>query len=186
MYRELIQSKFTADERNGLYVYPNLPAKKLGKVLVADPRIKQPGDVVAVHMDEGFFGASVVIFTDTDLFYPGGFFSLSEIKAAEADGKTIKVAVNHLGALSDHHFKVGSEEAAHIFKRVLNDIMRFDPNEAAQEAPDYSKFEGQALDWLLLRDEVMRTIDMLQEKFMDGKLSLLEYEEKKEELLARL
>jgi hypothetical protein len=39
---------------------------------------------------------------------------------------------------------------------------------------------------LLLRDEVMRTIDMLHERFQDGKLSLIQYEEKKTELLARL
>ena len=42
------------------------------------------------------------------------------------------------------------------------------------------------MDWLLLRDEVMRTIDQLYERFQDGKLSLLEYENKKEQLLARL
>jgi hypothetical protein len=173
----------------GLYASPGLPAVKLGKILLNDSRVKQPGDVAALYLEEGFWGKTYVILTSESCIYPDGKFELADVKGAEASGKTVSVAVNRLGALNNFVIKVKDDEVAQTLARVLTDISRFDPQadaNAANSKPDYSKFEGQAIDWLLLRDEVMKTIDLLFEKFNDGKLSLLEFEEKKAELLARL
>ena len=187
MYRKFLQEKFPAEEKSHLYKFPALPAVKLGKLLMKETRISQPGDVVAVHFYSSMFSSGYAIFTDSEFFYPDGSFLLEDVKSAQIDEKKVLVHVNHLGSLTTHTFKVGTEEAAHAFHKILNAVARYDPKAVAEEeAPDYSKFEGQAIDWLLLRDEIMKTIDMLAEKFSDGKLSLLEYESKKLELLNRL
>ncbi|MCB9234165.1 MAG: hypothetical protein H6581_21090 [Bacteroidia bacterium] len=187
MYRQFLQEKFPADEKSNLFKFPALPAVKLGKLLMKETRISQPGDVVAVHFYSSMMSSGYAIFTDTEFFYPGGSFLLEDVKSAQEDGSRVTVHVNHLGSLVTHAFKVGSDEAAHAFRKVFNDLSRFDPQASTTEvAPDYSAYEGKAIDWLLMRDEVMKTIDMLAEKFSDGKISLLEYEEKKEELLSRL
>ena len=96
------------------------------------------------------------------------------------------MTVKHLLSAAD----LSREQATAILAKMLDDLAYWDPEKEKAEAvaPEqaYAQFEGSALDWLLLRDEVMRTIDMLHERFQDGKLSLLQYEEKKTELLARL
>ncbi|MCS7085291.1 MAG: hypothetical protein RMM53_05855, partial [Bacteroidia bacterium] len=56
----------------------------------------------------------------------------------------------------------------------------------AIETRDYSSFSADARVWLELRDEILKTIDRLHEAFNAGKISLLEYEDKKAELLRRL
>lgn len=186
MYRKFLQEKFPAEEKSNLYKFPALPAVKLGKLLMKETRISQPGDVMAVHFFSSMFSSGYAIFTGSEFFYPDGSFLLEDIKSAQEDGNKVLVHVNHLGSLTTHTFKVGNDEAAHAFRKVLNGVARFDPALALEEGPDYSAFEGKAIDWLLLRDEVIKTIDLLAEKFSDGKLSLLEYESKKTDLLNRL
>lgn len=189
MYFDFIRSKFPNSPNLGLYTAPNLPAVKLGKIIMSDRRVKQPGDVVALYLEESLFSKTYVIFTSDECIYPDGQFNLADVKSAEPSGKSVVVNVNRLGAMNQFSFKVKDDEVATTIARVLSDVARFDPvaaSKAADEKPDYSKFEGQAIDWLLLRDEVMKTIDQLFEKFNDGKLSLLEYEEKKADLLSRL
>lgn len=186
MYADLIKSKLNNDEDKKIFVKPNIPAVKLGKALMNDTRIESPADVVACHFVGGFLSSDVVILTDTKLFFDDGMCLLEELKGAQADGKKIKVSVNHLGSLSDFEFKTNSDESAALLVKVLDDIIYFDAEEAGRPEKTYEGFDGAELDWLKLRDEVMKTIDMLQEKFNDGKLSLLEWEEKKAELLSRL
>jgi hypothetical protein len=189
MYREFIKRKFPQNEKLGLYVAPRLPATKLGRILMKETRVKQPGDVAAMHLDSGLFGSTYVILTDDKVFWTDGSMDLVNIRDARADGKYIQISVSSLGSADVTKIKCGSEEAASALAKVLDDAAYFDPEKAEEldsSAKDYSKFEGQAIDWLLMRDEVMRTIDMLHERFQDGKLSLIEYEEKKMLLLDRL
>ena len=56
MYREFIKRKFPQNEKLGLYVAPNLPGSKLGRILMKETRVRQPGDVAALYLDSGFFG----------------------------------------------------------------------------------------------------------------------------------
>jgi hypothetical protein len=185
MYAELIKTKFPSDENLGLFVAPSLPAVKLGKVLSSETRIKQPGDVLAFHLDAGFFSSSYIILTATECFYPGSGFALAEVRDARADGKFAIANVNLKGSFTEHKMGCGSEGAAKVVARILNDIGG-EKEEIKLPEPTYEGFDKAQVDWLKLRDEVMKTIDLLYEKFNDGKLSLLEYEEKKSDLLMRL
>ena len=189
MYKDFIKRKFPQNESLGLYVAPNLPGSKLGKILAKETRVKQPGDVVAMYLDSGFFSTTFLILTDLKCYYEGGTFDLETLRSCRADGKEIEFTITGMGSSYTQRFKLDSDKAASTVAKVLDDLAYWDKDKEAETAPDsakYAQFEGSALDWLLLRDEVMRTIDMLYERFQDGKLSLLEYEGKKLELLERL
>jgi hypothetical protein len=189
MYREFIKRKFPHNEDMGLYVSPRLPATKLGKILMKETRVKQPNDVIAMYLDTSFFGGTYLILTDTKCFYEGGTFDLETLRACKVDGKTVEFMISGMGSTYSQRVKLGDEQAANAIAKILDDLAYWDKGseeETAHDPEKYKAFEGQALDWLLLRDEVMRTVDMLHERFQDGKLSLLEYESKKTELLARL
>lgn len=187
MYRAFIKRKFPHNEKLGLYVTPKLPATKLGKILMKETRVAQPTDVVAMYLDSGFFSSTYLILTDKKCFWDDGAFDLERLRAAKADGKRIEFTMSGLGTTSSVYFKLGDAEAATAIAKVMDDLAYHDPEkEIVPDEKKYAQFEGQALDWLMLRDEVMRTIDMLHERFQDGKLSLLEYEAKKTELLDRL
>ncbi|MEM7035793.1 MAG: hypothetical protein AAF570_02365 [Bacteroidota bacterium] len=188
MYREFIQRKFPGNEKLGLYVSPNLPGSKLGKILMKETRV-QPSAVVAMYLERGFFSNDYFFFTDTHCHWPGGQMDLQTLRAAKADGKRIELMVSGIGTTNSTRVNVGNAEIAKILAKVLDDLAYHDPDKEKDSAPDpkkYAAYEGQAIDWLLLRDEVMRTIDMLHERFQDGKLSLMEYENKKTDLLSRL
>ncbi len=189
MYRDFIKRKFPHNEDLGLFVAPRLPATKLGKILMQETRVKQPSDVVAMYLDSGFFSSTYLILTDTTCYYQGGTFDLETLRSCTASGKQIEFLISGIGSTTGQRITIGSQEAATTLAKVLDDLAYWDKDKADETAPDpdkYIQFEGQAVDWLLLRDEVMRTIDMLYDRFQDGKLSLLEYESKKAELLARL
>jgi hypothetical protein len=186
MFAELIKTKFPHDERAGLYKAPNLPAVKLGKVLMKDTRIASPNDVLAMYIVESAFSRSAVVFTDTRCFHDEGEFLLEDVKEAQVDGSRLTVWVNQKGSLLEHKIKTGSDQVAKSLQKLFQDIAYHDPVAAAAVENAYEEFDGAELDWLKLRDEVMRTIDFLYDRFNDGKLSLLEYEEKKQELLDRL
>jgi hypothetical protein len=189
MYREFIKRKFPHNESLGLYVAPQLPGSKLGRILMKETRVKQPGDVVAMYLDSGLFSSSHLLLTDTKCFFEGGSFDLETLRSAKAEGKRIEFLISTPGSTQAVWFKSGSEEAATIIARLMDDLAYWDKEsetETESSPGKYAAFEGSAVDWLLLRDEVMRSIDMLYERFQDGKLSLLEYEEKKTDLLGRL
>lgn len=189
MYREFLKRKFPHNEDIGLFVAPRLPATKLGKILMKETRVKQPSEVIAMYIETGFWGSTYLIVTDTKCFYDGGTFDLETLRSCKAEGKVIDFMISGMGSTYSQKVKVGDENAASTIAKVMDDLAYWDKDAENATAPDpekYKAFEGQALDWLLLRDEVMRTIDMLHERFQDGKLSLLEYEGKKAELLARL
>jgi len=188
MFQEIIRRKFPEDEANGLYVAPKLPAVKLGKLLMRDTRVSSPNDVVAMHLNESLFSSSGVYFTRTRCYYGGGEFLLEDVRECVVEGNECTVLVNSIGSVAQHSFKVKNEAVAKVMLKLFQEVAYYDPKaeEIAAVAPAYEGFEGAELDWLRLRDEVMRTIDMLYERFNDGKLSLIDYESKKEEMLSRL
>ena len=87
MYANLLKEKFPEDERLGLYKFPNLPAKKLGKILTSETRITSPNDVIGFHLSESFFSTKYVIFTDTQCYYPGGSFYLEDCRDIQEIGR---------------------------------------------------------------------------------------------------
>jgi hypothetical protein len=189
MYREFLKRKFPQNEDLGLFAAPQLPGSKLGRILMKETRVKQPNDIVAMYYDGGVFSTTYLILTDTKCFYDGGTFDLETLRGCKADGKHLEFMISGVGSTYAVRTKLGDEKAVGVIAKVLDDLAYWDKAEEDATKPDakkYAQFEGQALDWLLLRDEVMRTIDLLYERFQDGKLSMLEYEAKKEEILARL
>ena len=187
-YTELIKEKFPEDDRNDLFKVPNLPAVKLGKLLLKDRRINSPSDVIAMHEYGGLFSSGYVLFTRNACYYPDGSFLLEDVKEFQHDGGKITIFANQNAQLVPHKFSVGNEQVAKSLKRLFEAAKSYDPKSVKQmeKVRDYSEFSHTELDWLNLRDEVMRTIDMLYERYNDGKLTFLEYENKKEELLGRL
>lgn len=186
MYAQLIKDKFPQDERAGLYKAPHLPAVKLGKVLRKDTRIASPTDVLALHIHDGIFGSSTVILTADTCYYDKGSFLLEDVKEFQAKGDDCTVFVNQKTQLIPHTFSVKNEQVAQTLQRIFQDIAYLDPKADKMVQNAYEGFSTTELDWLNMRDEVMRTIDMLYARYNDGKLNMLEYEEKKAELLARL
>ncbi len=187
-YSELIKDKFPEDDRNNLFKVPNLPAVKLGKLLLKDRRINSPSDVVAMHDYGGLFSSGYVLFTRDACYYPGGFFLMEDVKEFQHDGSKITLFVNQNAQLVPHKFSVKNEQVAKTLKRLFEAVRHYDPKSQKQmdKVRDYSGYSTTELDWLNMRDEIMRTIDMLYERYNDGKLTFLEYENKKEELLGRL
>lgn len=184
----LLKAKFPHDEQAGLYVAPKMPAVKLGKLLMRDSRVSSPSDVVAMHLIESMFSTSGVYFTATKCYYEGGEFLLEDARDCLVDGSTCTVTANSLGSFQQHRFKVKNEQVANIFRKVFQDMGYRDPvaEEAVAAVIQLDTLNRDEIGWLKLRDEMMRTIDQLYARFNDGKLSLVEYEEKKAELLDRL
>ena len=186
-YRDILKEKFPQDEKNGLFVAPKLPAVRLGKILMKDKRIASPNDVVAMHHYSGVFNSETVIFTQERCFYQGGAFNLEDIKEVQVKGDDLTVFANQQTQFVPHQFSVKNKQVAKTLQRILESISAYDPKAEAMVAKtQYDGYSNTELDWLNLRDEIMRTIDMLYARYNDGKLSMIEYEDKKAELLSRL
>lgn len=185
-YAQIIKEKFPQDERNGLYKVPSLPAMTLGRVLQRDSRIASPADVLAFHETGGMFGSSILIFTRDACYYGKGSFLLEDIKEFQHKDDDCTVFANQNGQLIPHRFSVRNEQVALSLKRVFESIIYTDPKAEKMLEKVYEGYSNTELNWLNLRDEVLRTIDLLYDRYNDGKLSLMDYEAKKEELLKRL
>lgn len=188
MYASLLKEKFPHDEANGLYKAPQLPAMKLGKVLIRETRISSPNDVLGLHLWSGFMSGGYLILTKDRCYYEEGEFALEDVKSAEARGDKLFVVTNLQGQLVPNDLDVKNESVAKALGRILEAIARFDPaaDAALENTYDPKVYSAAEIDWLKLRDEVMKTIDFLYERYNDGKLNMLEFESKKEELLGRL
>lgn len=185
-YSEIIRRNFPSDETRGFYVQPNIPTGITGRVLNTFTRLNIP-DVVAVHAYGTMLDKDYIVLTDTHLYYEKSNFLLVDMKGATPRDRFADVDVNVNGNLTRHSLKTKDAEAAKILARVLDTLSFQDKaDDLVPEKPDYSQYSASSLSWLELRDEVMRTIDLLHERFQNGKLSLLEYEEKKADLLSRL
>lgn len=187
MYAEILKEKFPQDEKNGLFKFPKLPAVKLGRLLAKDTRIPSPNDVIALHMYSGTFsGSNTLIFTTSKCFYPDGSFALEDIQKVDQNKSKLIVVTNQQNQFIQHPLSTKNEQVAKTLKRILESLRRQDPLSEKLVQKTYEGYSNTELDWLNLRDEIMSTIDMLFERYNDGKLTLLEYESKKEELLSRL
>lgn len=191
MFAKLIKESFPHDERAGLYCVPNLPAVKLGKILRKDRRIASPNDVLAMHIHSTMFSSDTILFTKDKCFYDKGEFSLEDVKEFQYKGSKCVVMVNQKGQFIPHEFTAKNEQVAQSLKKMFESFAYYDPKseeliQKAQAKYEAAGFEEGELNWLKLRDEVMRTIDMLYARYNDGKLSILEYEDKKTDLLSRL
>lgn len=185
-YTEIIKRNFPSDDTHGFYVQPNIPSGITGRVLNEFTKLNIP-DVVAVHAFGNVLDKDYIVLTDTQLFYEKTSFNLEEMKGASVRDRFVDVDVNLNGNLTRHSLKTKSPEAAQVLARVIDTLSFQDTaSDLMPEEKDYSKFSQTSLDWLELRDEVMRTIDLLYERFQNGKLSLIEFEEKKADLLSRL
>ncbi|MCI4670314.1 MAG: hypothetical protein MRZ79_19410 [Bacteroidia bacterium] len=187
MYADIFKEKFPQDEKNGLFKFPQLPAVRLGRLLARDTRISSPNDVVALHMYSGTFsGSNTIIFTTDKCFYPSGSFELEDIQKVDQSKSKLTVITNQQNQFVSHPLSTKNEQVAKTIKRILESLKRKDPVAEKLVKKTYENYSHTELDWLNLRDEIMATIDMLFERYNDGKLTLLEYESKKEELMSRL
>lgn len=187
-FDEILKRNFPNDDRMGFYVLPNIPSGKKGIVLNAFTSMA-PADLVACHIHGNMLSREVIALTKDTCYYEKSKFLLEDIKSAQGRDRYVDVDVNQGGAITRHTLKADDEEAAKLLARVL-DTVAFAPkaDELMPEERDYEKegFNMSSVDWLELRDEVMKTVDMLHARFQAGKLSLLEYESKKTDLLSRL
>lgn len=191
MFGQLIKDSFPQDERAGLYRVPNLPAVKLGKILRKDTRVASPADVLAMHVYSSVFSSGTLLLTASRCYYEDGEFALEDVKEFQVQGNDCTVMVNQKGQFIPHRFSVKNEQVARTLQKVFEHFAYYDPEsealvKKAKESYEAAGYQGAEIDWLNLRDEIMRTIDMLYARYNDGKLSLLEYEEKKSSLLDRL
>ena len=186
-YRDFVLSRFPFDDKLGFYVKPNLPASVVGKALNLFSGIKNPSDVQAVYLFDKLFGSGGVAFTETSAHYNKATFILEDVRSGLAEDKTVHVDVNRGGALSRHSFRVEKPEAAATLARFFEALSAVPKTqEIPLPADDYSAYSHDARLWLELRDEILKTIDLLHDRFNAGKISFLEFEDKKADLLRRL
>ncbi len=187
-FTEVIKRKFPYDEKLEFYVKPNMPAGKLSRALASNSKI-QAADIIAFHLYGGLFNSGAVVFTPTLCYFDGKVVRLEDIRAVSKRDKFIQIQVNQGGRFTTNIIKCQNAEAAALLENVFNAIIdapRANNLAILVEKKDYSQYSKEAVNWLELRDEVMATIDLLHQKFMDGKISLIEYEDKKTDLLSRL
>jgi hypothetical protein len=187
-FTDIIKRKFPTDRSKGFYVRPHqMPATKVGKLLMKHTDIARPDEVIALHEYGGFFGGGMLAFTGTHCYYPEGKFPLEDLRSAHQRDSGIEVQVNQGGQMTQHLLKADDSQAAKLLVNVLDGII-YQPkaDDLLAEERSYEGLNKAEIDWLKLRDEIMRTIDQLHQRFQDGKLSLDEYENKKTDLLDRL
>jgi len=187
-FSDILKRKFPFDARLDCYVVPHIPATMLSRAAMQLTRIPAPTDVIALHRISGTFTNDYIAFTGTVCYHAANSFRLEDVRDASADGRAISVVINQGGQSTTQRMKAASDEAARLLAGILDDLVYLKNQEQEADIPpaDYSGFDPAAVPWLQIRDEVMKTIDQLYQRFQDGKLSLTEYEAKKFELLARL
>lgn len=188
-FRDLIQRRFPQNDQRGFYRLPDIPNGAMSRALNDFTRLSQR-DVVAIYRYGSLMGGSgSVVLTATHLHHPKGSFALADLKGAFQQGKDVQFQLNTGGgSIGTVNFKCATEEDAQALQRFLDDVATAPRADDIAPTPqaDYSAYSPEAVNWLELRDEVMRTIDQLHERFQDGRLSLMEYEDKKADLLSRL
>jgi hypothetical protein len=186
-FSEIITRKFPHDPDKGFYAQPNLPAVKTGKALMKYTRIATANEVLGLHEYGGLFGGGTIVLTATHCHHPDGSFALEDLHSAHADAGKIRLAINQAGAPVEEIVKTDGPQAAKLLVGVFDAII-YAPkaDDLLEEERSFEGLNRAEIDWVKLRDEVMRTIDMLHQRFQDGKISLTEYEEKKDDLLIRL
>lgn len=186
-YRVLLLRKFPENPTFGFYRHPKLPSSLLGRTLVRFLHVTSPADVVAFYYQERFLRTYEVLFTDTHVYDKKAYYPLEDIRGVQRRDRQIYLEITQLGRLIVHEMPMGSVIAAELMERVFDMIVRAPKEDAIEKViQKRAGLNPASVQWLELRDEVLRTIDLLYEKYQEGKLSLLEYEMLREDLLRRL
>lgn len=186
-YRVLLLRKFPENPTLGFYRHPKLPSSLLGRTLVRFLHVTSPADVVAFYYHEKLFGSYEVLFTDTHVYDKVAYYPLEDIRGVQRSEKTLRLEISQVGRIVSHEMRLGSPLAAELMERVFELIIRAPKEDAIEKVIQMrAGLNPASIQWLELRDEVMRTLDFLHEKYQEGKLSLLEYETLREDLLRRL
>jgi hypothetical protein len=187
-YSDAVLRRFPTDANLGFYAKPNLPTGKLGRALGAYTKLN-PTDILAIHEYGNLFNGGSLAFTARQLWHPKGFINFEDIRSAASADKDVTVQVNQGGTVVPVLLRANSPQAAQLLVNVLDVISYPDQaDENTEPTPDYEQagFQHTEISWLKLRDEVLKTIDLLHQKFQDGKIGLQEWEDKKADLMARL
>ena len=186
-FTELLSKAFPTAPKEGLFGLPEIPGGKQGRALSAYKDIPTPSAILGVCEYGNMLRGGCHAFTGTMMFTTEGEFPLQELKSATASERYVQLAVNASGQVRTLKIKTESDSAAEMLVRLLDQVI-YQPkaDDLLEEEKDYSSFDPEQINWLELRDEIMKTIDQLHQRFQLGKISLNEYENKKTDLLDRL
>ncbi|MFW5658977.1 MAG: hypothetical protein ACOCZ8_03235 [Bacteroidota bacterium] len=186
-FSDILTEGFPTAPKHGLYGGKDIPGSKQGRALSAYKDIPTPSAILGVCDYGNMLRGGVHAFTGTMAYTTEGEFPLEELRSVTSSERIVQLTVNAAGQSRVLQIKTESPEAAEMLTRALDRIV-YAPKAAdlLEEAQDYSDFDPEQIKWLELRDEIMKTIDQLHERFQLGKISLTEYENKKTDLLARL
>lgn len=186
-YRVLLLRKFPENPTLGFYRHPKLPSSLLGRTLVRFLHVTSPADVVAFYYQEKLFKSFEVLFTDTHVYDKKAYYPLEDIRGVRRSADTLTLEIAQLGKTILHTLPLATPLAAELMEKVFELIIRAPKEDAIEKVIQMrAGLNIASVQWLELRDEVLRTIDLLHEKYQEGKLSLLEYEMLREDLLRRL
>ncbi len=186
-YRALLLRKFPENPVLGFYRYPKLPSSLVGRLLGRYPHITSPAEVVAFYHHERLFGGHEVLFTDTHFYDATAYFPLEDVRGTVIQGSRLVIELSQLGRMIQHRMELGQPVATEIMQKVFELIIQAPKDDLLEGVRQlYAGLDRTSIQWLALRDEVMRTIDLLYERYQEGKLSLVEYETLREDLLRHL
>ncbi|MCX7606576.1 MAG: hypothetical protein N2170_04835 [Bacteroidia bacterium] len=186
-YRILLLRKFPENPTLGFYRHPKLPSSLLGRTLVRFLHVTSPADVVAFYYHERLLRSYEILFTDTHVYDKVAYYPLEDIRGVRRNGRQLVLEISQVGRVVTHLMEVGTPLAAELMERVFELIVRAPKEDAIEKVIQMrAGLNTASIQWLELRDEILRTIDLLHDKYQEGKLSLLEYEMLREDLLRRL
>jgi hypothetical protein len=187
-FSQVLQPRFPNDGALKLYAAPHIPAAKLGSAMSKYHAIAVPKDVIGVVEYGSLFSGGLHAFTGKMCYHPGGKFALEDMRSVSSHQDRVEVTLNQGGLTSTVFLKVENPNAARLLVNALDAVVFAPKTEDIVPERDYAAegFSPEAINWLELRDEVMKTVDMLYQRFQDGKISLTEWETKRFELLERL
>ena len=155
MYAEILKEKFPQDEKNGLYRVPNLPAIKLGRILIRDKRIASPSDVIAMHLLSGTFSSATLLFTENTCYYEDGSFLIEDIKEVQMSGNKLIVFSNQQAQFLQHTLRTKNDQVAHTLKRILEILSRHDPTAEKVVKQSYEGYSNTELDCEEKKEELL-------------------------------
>lgn len=186
-YRALLLRHFPENPTLGFYRHPKLPSSLVGRSLGRFLHVTSPADVVAFYRYDRLFRSYEVMFTDTHFYDEEAYFPLEDVRAVQRKENRLIIGLQQVGKVLYHTLDLGHPLSAELMEKVFEMIIHA-PKDDLLERARYLRagLNPASIQWLELRDEVLRTIDLLYEKYQEGKLSLIEYETLKEDLLRHL
>ncbi len=186
-YRALLLRHFPENPTLGFYRYPKLPSSLVGRSLGRFLHVTSPADVVAFYRYDRLFRSYEVMFTDTHFYDEEAYFPLEDVRGVQRKDTRLLVGLRQVGKLLTHTIDLGHPLSAELMEKVFEMIIHAPKDDMLERVRHLrAGLNPASIQWLELRDEVLRTIDLLHEKYQEGKLSLLEYETLKDDLLRHL